>query len=296
MDADNFSRGSDSPPPAPALATPALADPAPDVEWRLTSSFVPALDLIYGGAETLAKALADLTDGHFTLKISPAGEIAPALDALDAVADGQGRLRPHRALLLLEQGPELHLRLLDAVRHERAPARGLAQRRRRRRADRRVPRRAQGFRAAGRQHRRADGGLVPQGDPRPARFHGPQDAHRRLRRQGVPDARRRAGRDAEGRHLRRPGRRLARRVRMGRPLRRREVRRAQGRAEAGRLESRAQLLLSRLVEGRHAIASRRRQGQVRRAAEVLSERRCARRRRSPTPRCSPNTTPPIPAR
>ena len=40
MDADNFSRGSDSPPPAPALATPALADPAPDVEWRLTSSFV----------------------------------------------------------------------------------------------------------------------------------------------------------------------------------------------------------------------------------------------------------------
>ena len=79
------------------LATPALADPAPDVEWRLTSSFVPTLDLIYGGAETLGKALSDLTDGHFTLKISPAGEIAPALDALDAVADGRAECA-HTAL------------------------------------------------------------------------------------------------------------------------------------------------------------------------------------------------------
>ena len=72
-----------------ALAGPAIAQTSPDVEWRLTSSFLPNLDLIYGGAETLAKALSELTDGHFTIKISPAGEIAPALDALDAVADGR---------------------------------------------------------------------------------------------------------------------------------------------------------------------------------------------------------------
>lgn len=71
------------------LARPALADPAPEVQWRMTSSFPPALDLIYGGGETLAKALADLTDGHFTLRIAPAGEIAPALEALEAVADGR---------------------------------------------------------------------------------------------------------------------------------------------------------------------------------------------------------------
>jgi TRAP-type mannitol/chloroaromatic compound transport system substrate-binding protein len=71
------------------LASPAVADSAPDVEWRLTSSFVPSLDLIYGGAETLAKTVSDLTDGHFTLKISPAGEIAPAGEALEAVTDGK---------------------------------------------------------------------------------------------------------------------------------------------------------------------------------------------------------------
>ena len=47
-----------------AMASPAIADPAPDVEWRLTSSFVSSLDLIYGGAETLSKAVLDLTDGQ----------------------------------------------------------------------------------------------------------------------------------------------------------------------------------------------------------------------------------------
>ena len=67
-------------------------------------------------------------------------------------------------------------------------------------------------------------------------------------------------------------------------------------AQAADLESRAELLLSRLVEGRDAAASRRRQGQVRRAAEGLSGGACAPPRPPPTLRCWPNTTPPIPAR
>jgi TRAP-type mannitol/chloroaromatic compound transport system substrate-binding protein len=79
------------------MASPAIADPAPDVEWRLTSSFVSSLDLIYGGAETLSKAVLDLTDGHFVIKVTPAGEIAPALEALDAVADGKAECA-HTAL------------------------------------------------------------------------------------------------------------------------------------------------------------------------------------------------------
>ena len=80
-----------------AIASPAFADPTPDVEWRLTSSFVSSLDLIYGGAETLSKAVLDLTDGHFSIKVAPAGEIAPALEALDAVADGKAECA-HTAL------------------------------------------------------------------------------------------------------------------------------------------------------------------------------------------------------
>ncbi len=74
---------------AAGIAAPALAETAPDIEWKVTSSFNPALDLIYGGGDTLAKTLSDLTDGHFKLKFSPAGEIAPAGGALDAVSSGK---------------------------------------------------------------------------------------------------------------------------------------------------------------------------------------------------------------
>jgi TRAP-type mannitol/chloroaromatic compound transport system substrate-binding protein len=80
-----------------AFAAPALADPTPDIRWRVTSAFQPDLDFIYGGAQTFAQALSDMTDGHFAIAVSPAGEIAPALEALDAVADGKAECA-HTAL------------------------------------------------------------------------------------------------------------------------------------------------------------------------------------------------------
>ncbi len=49
---------------------------------------MPSLDLIYGGAETFAAAVGELTDGKFTVQVSPAGEIASALETLDAVSNG----------------------------------------------------------------------------------------------------------------------------------------------------------------------------------------------------------------
>jgi len=74
---------------AAPIASPAIAQSAPDVRWRMTSSFTPALGLIYGGAETLKRVLSDLTDGHFQIDVAPAGEISPALEALDAVIAGK---------------------------------------------------------------------------------------------------------------------------------------------------------------------------------------------------------------
>ena len=65
--------------------------------------------------------------------------------------------------------------------------------------------------------------------------------------------------------------------------------------ELADLQGRAELLLSRLVEGRHAIASRRRQGQVRRSAESLSGGVARGGGDGQRLRCWPNTTPPIPA-
>jgi TRAP-type mannitol/chloroaromatic compound transport system substrate-binding protein len=69
------------------VAAPALADPTPDVRWKMASAFPPSLDLIYGGAQTFVQALSDLTDGHFGVAISAPGDISSAVGALDAVAE-----------------------------------------------------------------------------------------------------------------------------------------------------------------------------------------------------------------
>ena len=73
---------------ATTLAAPALAQSQPKISWRLTSSFPPALDTVYGGAETLAKYLSEATDGNFTIDVFAAGEIVPPLQAADAVMAG----------------------------------------------------------------------------------------------------------------------------------------------------------------------------------------------------------------
>ena len=73
---------------AAALATPALAQSAPEVKWRLTSSFPKSLDTLYGGAEFFARRVAALTDNRFQIRAFAAGEIVPALQALDATQNG----------------------------------------------------------------------------------------------------------------------------------------------------------------------------------------------------------------
>ena len=70
---------------ASAVAAPAIAQSSPELKWRLTSSFPKSLDTIYGGAEVFSKMVSDLTDGKFQIQVFAAGEIVPALQALDAV-------------------------------------------------------------------------------------------------------------------------------------------------------------------------------------------------------------------
>ncbi len=70
---------------AGALATPALAQGAPEIKWRLASSFPKSLDTIYGGAETISKRVAAATGGKFQIQVFAAGEIVPAFQVVDAV-------------------------------------------------------------------------------------------------------------------------------------------------------------------------------------------------------------------
>ncbi len=73
---------------AGAIAAPAIAQGAPAVKWRLTSSFPKSLDTIYGGAEVLAKRVAAITGGKFQIQVFASGEIAPGGQALDVVQNG----------------------------------------------------------------------------------------------------------------------------------------------------------------------------------------------------------------
>lgn len=73
---------------ASALAAPAIAQSAPTVNWRMTSSFPKSLDTIYQGGPTVAKLVSDMTDKKFNIQVFAAGEIVPGLQVLDAVQNG----------------------------------------------------------------------------------------------------------------------------------------------------------------------------------------------------------------
>jgi TRAP-type mannitol/chloroaromatic compound transport system substrate-binding protein len=73
---------------ASALAAPAVAQSMPEIRWRLTASWPKSLDTLYGACETFAKHVSEATDNKFQIQVFAAGEIVPALQALDAVQNG----------------------------------------------------------------------------------------------------------------------------------------------------------------------------------------------------------------
>ncbi|HYH23183.1 MAG TPA: TRAP transporter substrate-binding protein [Azospirillum sp.] len=73
---------------ATAIAAPAIAQSNPEIRWRCASSFPKSLDTIYGGAETVARRVAEITEGKFQIRVFAAGEIVPGLQVLDAVQTG----------------------------------------------------------------------------------------------------------------------------------------------------------------------------------------------------------------
>jgi len=70
------------------VAAPAIAQSAPTIRWRMTSSFPKSLETIYGGGEFFAERVNKLTDGKVNIRVFAAGDIVPAFQALDAVQQG----------------------------------------------------------------------------------------------------------------------------------------------------------------------------------------------------------------
>ena len=73
---------------AATLAAPAIAQSMPEIKWRMTTSWPKSLDTLYGGAEMMAKVVAEATDNKFQIQTFAGGEIVPGLQVLDAVQNG----------------------------------------------------------------------------------------------------------------------------------------------------------------------------------------------------------------
>ena len=73
---------------ASTLPKPAISQTSEVINWRCTSSFPKSLDTIFGGATLVARLVDEMTEGRFKISVFPAGEIVPALQALDSVQNG----------------------------------------------------------------------------------------------------------------------------------------------------------------------------------------------------------------
>ena len=71
-----------------AGAAPAAYAQGANVRWRLASSFPKSLDTIFGGAETFAKKVGEMSGGKFTISTHATAELIPAFGVVDGVQNG----------------------------------------------------------------------------------------------------------------------------------------------------------------------------------------------------------------
>src|SRR5215813_13384962 len=71
-----------------AISAPAIAQSAPTVRWRLTTTFPKSLDTLYGACDMFSKVVDELSDHNFQVQVLGPGEIVPAFQVFDAVSNG----------------------------------------------------------------------------------------------------------------------------------------------------------------------------------------------------------------
>ena len=77
------------------LAAPAIAQSAPSIRWRLTSSFPKSLDTLYGACEMFSRAIAELSDQKFQIGVFGPGEIVRwSLASYEALAGARAMSAP----------------------------------------------------------------------------------------------------------------------------------------------------------------------------------------------------------
>jgi TRAP-type mannitol/chloroaromatic compound transport system substrate-binding protein len=76
-----------------AAATGAIVDAPnviaqPKVQWRMSTTWTPALDHLQGVAQRLAKVIEEMSGGRFRIEVFPGGQIMQPLECFDAASKG----------------------------------------------------------------------------------------------------------------------------------------------------------------------------------------------------------------
>ena len=70
----------------------AVASPPPTVEWKLVTTWPKNLPALGTAPERLAQSVQAMSAGRFTIKVYAAGELVPAFEVFDAVAQGTAEM------------------------------------------------------------------------------------------------------------------------------------------------------------------------------------------------------------
>ena len=60
----------------------------PKIQWRLSTAYPPALDVLNGAAQRLAKVVEETSGGRFRIEVFPGGQIMPPFACFDAASQG----------------------------------------------------------------------------------------------------------------------------------------------------------------------------------------------------------------
>ena len=92
-----------------AATPPAFGQGAPEIKWRLASSFPKSLDTIYAVGENVGKRVAQITNNRFQIQTFAAGEIVPGLQVADAVQNGTVQMGHTAAYYYIGKDPTFAL-------------------------------------------------------------------------------------------------------------------------------------------------------------------------------------------
>src|SRR3546814_10989365 len=70
-----------------AVAAPVFAQSNPKISWKMTSTYGPSLPPLFSTAEMFCKMVEEASDGNFSIRLYPAGEIVPGFGVMDAVGN-----------------------------------------------------------------------------------------------------------------------------------------------------------------------------------------------------------------